>query len=166
MAAVAGLDAGAGAAYTLRCHTSANDSEITNLKFKHHTMASPSTLDQVFTIPTVDISSYLDDPDSSAAREIIEQIRNACTTSGFFQITGHRIPTTLQAAVLQAAKELFDLPLEEKIKLTGPKSRGYELIGSQVLQQGAKPDLKEVSANPRDSIHRAHRSPELLHRSR
>lgn len=128
-------------------------------------MAIPST-QNVFTIPTVDISSYLNDQTSSAAQDVVEQIRNACTTSGFFQITGHMVPQTLQAAVLSAATKLFNLPLEEKIKLTGPRSRGYEVIGSQALQRDTKPDLKEVSTCLHQSTISCSQAPELLYRSR
>lgn len=98
-----------------------------------------------FTIPTVDISPYLDDNHSMEADQVIEQIRAACATSGFFQITGHGIPDSLQADIFAAAKAVFALPDEDKRKLAGVPGRGYEIIGSQILEPGKKPDLKEVS---------------------
>lgn len=102
--------------------------------------ASPAN----FTIPTVDISPYLDDQHSAEAEQVIEHIRAACSTSGFFQITGHGIPQSLQADIFAAAKAIFALPDEEKRKLAGVPGRGYEIIGSQILEPGKKPDLKEV----------------------
>ncbi|KAK6387169.1 uncharacterized protein PV06_07648 [Exophiala oligosperma] len=96
-----------------------------------------------FTIPTVDISPYLDDNHSMEADQVIEQIRAACATSGFFQITGHGIPDSLQADIFAAAKAVFALPDEDKRKLAGVPGRGYEIIGSQILEPGKKPDLKE-----------------------
>lgn len=102
-----------------------------------------------FTIPTVDISPYLTSPTSPAAEAVISQVRNACLTSGFFQLTGHGIPLHLQKEVFEAARRVFALPVTEKEKLSPVKgsgvfSRGYEVIGGQVLQVGTKGDLKEV----------------------
>jgi len=101
-----------------------------------------------FEIPSVDISPYLADQSSPAAEDVVNRIRAACTTSGFFQVTGHGIPETLRDAVLNAAKAVFDLPHEEKLKLAGIPGRGYEAIGDQVLEPGKKADLKEVSHYP------------------
>ncbi len=97
-----------------------------------------------FSIPPVDISPYLRDSTSPAAKAVVSQIRHACSTSGFFQITGHGVPRSLQEQVFEAAKLIFNLPLEEKIKLRGKNGRGYETIGGQTLEVGKKPDLKEV----------------------
>ncbi|KAF2801457.1 2og-Fe oxygenase family protein [Mytilinidion resinicola] len=100
-----------------------------------------------FTIPTVDISSYVADPSSPAAERVIEDVRSACITSGFFQLIGHGVPRELQEAVLNGAKAFFKLPQEEKLKYeksaVGRGNRGYEVMGKQVLQKGALPDLKE-----------------------
>ncbi|KIV99107.1 uncharacterized protein PV09_09204 [Verruconis gallopava] len=99
--------------------------------------------DPQFSIPTVDVSYYLEDSGSSEARDVIQQVRHACRTSGFFQITGHGIPAELQQEVFQAAELVFSLSTEEKIELLGKNGRGYEILGGQTLQPGAKPDLKE-----------------------
>jgi isopenicillin N synthase-like dioxygenase len=107
-------------------------------------MSSPRNDGEPFVIPTVDISHYFDDPTSSKSKKIVSQIRQACITSGFFQITGHGISRNLQDTVLRGAKMLFDLPLEEKTKLQSAQGRGYEVIGSQTLQPGMKADMKEV----------------------
>ena len=100
-----------------------------------------------FSIPTVDISPYLQDLHSSKAQEVVSQIRDACKTSGFFQIIGHGIPQPLQEAVFKSAQAVFDLPFDEKVKLKSAVGRGYEIIGSQTLQPGTKPDMKEVDLN-------------------
>jgi hypothetical protein len=99
-----------------------------------------------FTIPVVDISPYLRNPQSVEAEQVVEQIRAACVTSGFFQITGHGISEALQDQIFSAAKTLFALPEDDKRKLAGKPGRGYEIIGSQILEAGKKPDLKEVSS--------------------
>ncbi|KAI1766977.1 Clavaminate synthase-like protein [Hypoxylon sp. FL1150] len=107
-------------------------------------MAAGETTTQ-FAIPTIDISPYLEDPSSTASAQVVEDVRQACVTSGFFQIVNHGLPKELQQAVFKAAETFFALPLEEKKKLRPQilKNRGYELIGSQVLQDGKLPDLKE-----------------------
>jgi isopenicillin N synthase-like dioxygenase len=99
---------------------------------------------QAFVIPSVDVSAYLADPSSSNSEKVIEQVRDGCRTSGFFQITGHGVPSKLRDAVLDAAKTFFKLPLEEKIKYSSVPGRGYERIGEQILEPGTKPELKEV----------------------
>jgi isopenicillin N synthase-like dioxygenase len=73
-------------------------------------------------------------------------VRHACINTGFFQIVNHGVTRELQASVIKGAEAFFALPLEEKKKYKHPtlKNRGYELIGSQALQEGALPDLKEV----------------------
>ncbi|KAI8962667.1 Clavaminate synthase-like protein [Daldinia sp. FL1419] len=98
-----------------------------------------------FVIPTVDISPFLEDPTSTASAQVVEDVRQACVTSGFFQIVGHGMPKELRDAVFKAAETFFALPLEEKrrIRPSVLKNRGYELIGSQVLQEDTLPDLKE-----------------------
>lgn len=106
-------------------------------------MSQPSPC---FEVPTVDIGPYLRDASSDAAADVVRAIRIACTDSGFFQVVNHGISRELQDSVHQAARALFALPLEEKTKLIHPTltNRGYELIGSQVLQADGLPDLKEV----------------------
>lgn len=103
--------------------------------------------DHSFVIPTIDISPYLQDPVSDASAKVIQDVRHACMTTGFFSLVGHGVSKELQGRVFKACERLFSLPLEEKQALISPvaKNRGYELIGSQILQKGTLPDLKEVS---------------------
>lgn len=98
-----------------------------------------------FTVPTIDLTAYLRHPDSSEAHTVVEQIRTACATSGFFQLVGHGISQGLQQQAFAAAKSLFNLSDEEKRKLRGNPGRGYELMGLQFLEPGKQADLKEVS---------------------
>ncbi|KIV95202.1 hypothetical protein PV10_02881 [Exophiala mesophila] len=96
-----------------------------------------------FNIPTIDLSAYLQDPASAEADAIVEEIRTACATSGFFQLVGHNVSKSLQAQAFEAARALFALPDEEKRKLSGTPGRGYEILGTQFLEPGKKADLKE-----------------------
>lgn len=108
----------------------------------------PSSQASSFHIPTIDISPYLEDASTDAARRVVDDVRNACMTTGFFSLVGHGIPREMQDGVLDAAKRFFDLPLSEKEALRHPliKNRGYEIIGAQTLQEDTLPDLKEVRA--------------------
>ncbi|KAF3483336.1 citrinin biosynthesis oxygenase CtnA [Arthroderma uncinatum] len=111
--------------------------------------------------PTVDISPYLDDPKSDAARKVIDDVREACISTGFFQIIGHGIPKEEQNSVFDAAHAFFTLPLEEKKKLDAANfigHRGYDVLASQSYEEGVLPDLKEgyyVGSNvlPSDPLH-------------
>ncbi|EHL03101.1 putative ATP-dependent DNA helicase srs2 [Glarea lozoyensis 74030] len=81
-------------------------------------------------------------------RSLDDQVRTACETTGFFQITGHGIPRELQDEVFAGSARLFALSMDEKKKLdksksVGASNRGYEIIGNQGLQEGTLPDLKE-----------------------
>lgn len=100
-----------------------------------------------FSIPLVDLDAYLHGNGDyfHEVDSVVDQIRSACATSGFFQIVGHGISQMMQDSVLRASKALFSLPQEEKSKLKGKPGVGYETFGSQVLEAGKKPDLKEVS---------------------
>ncbi|KIX99220.1 uncharacterized protein Z520_04796 [Fonsecaea multimorphosa CBS 102226] len=106
-------------------------------------MAISYEVKPTFIIPTVDLTAYFKNPESPEAEQIVEQIRTACATSGFFQITGHGVSQSLQERVFTAAKKLFALPEDVKRTLVGPPGRGYEVLGSQILEEGKKPDLKE-----------------------
>lgn len=109
---------------------------------------------RAFHIPTIDIAPYLKDPASDAAAQVVRHVRNACVSAGFFSLMGHGIPRETQDNLFRAAKKFFDLPLEEKLALRHPclKNRGYELIGSQSLQEDTLPDLKEVQYTPQHII--------------
>lgn len=102
-----------------------------------------------FEIPTIDISGFRILPETpeeqAATQKVVDQVRSACLNTGFFCLTGHGIPRELQQRVLDGAKKLFDLPLDDKLRLVHPtqKNRGYEVLGGQTLQRGTKPDLKE-----------------------
>lgn len=104
----------------------------------------PSAIEQPqFHIPTVDIGPYLADPSSAEAHHVVDAVRLACTTSGFFQLTSHGIEPEIRDAMFSGSKALFDLPFDQKKALRRGKNRGYEVIGSQALQDGTLPDLKE-----------------------
>ena len=98
-----------------------------------------------FYLPSVDISPYLEDPSSAAAGRIVDDIREACLSTGFFQLLGHGVPKSLQNSVFQAAAKFFALPLDTKVALSAknPGYRGYDIMASQSYEADVLPDLKE-----------------------
>ncbi|OCK75413.1 citrinin biosynthesis oxygenase CtnA [Lepidopterella palustris CBS 459.81] len=101
---------------------------------------------QDFYIPSVNIAPFLKDPRSAEAKTIIDDVRAACQSTGFFQITGHGISKNLQQDVFEAGKRFFKLPYEEKKELDASKHaghRGYDVLASQAYSEGLLPDLKE-----------------------
>lgn len=105
----------------------------------------------VGTIPTVDISAWIDPCGTERDRQnVVEEMRNACTTYGFFNLVGHGVPPEAQKQALDCARLFFTLSEEQKMdvcisKSKGRSFRGYEPPGIQVHQEGLLPDTKEVS---------------------
>lgn len=103
-------------------------------------------------LATIDVSPLLSATSSSRSKDAaLEALRKACTTDGFFIVTGHGIPIDLQRQVLASAKMFFDLPLERKQEVSTSKAygmafRGYEQMNAQAIEVGGHPDLKEVSS--------------------
>lgn len=54
--------------------------------------------------------------DNLAQRQLIDQVKQACTTQGFFALTGHGIPQSLLDDVLAQSQDFFSLPDEIKEK--------------------------------------------------
>lgn len=99
-----------------------------------------------FQVPTIDVSAYLSDVDSPEAQAIIPILREACRSTGFFQIVGHGVSHELQQAVFAGARKFFELPYDTKKALdakTVVGHRGYDVLASQSYQEGVLPDLKE-----------------------
>ncbi|KAL4885451.1 hypothetical protein BJY04DRAFT_214249 [Aspergillus karnatakaensis] len=89
-----------------------------------------------FSIPVIDVSSFLLDPSSPEAEAVVADLN-------FFQITGHGVASALQDSVFDAARAFFSLSDDEKKKYAGTVGRGYEVIGAQALDPSTKPDIKE-----------------------
>ena len=102
-------------------------------------------------IPTVDMSPFLDGNSSAEARsKVVEDMRHACATYGFFYLVGHGISEEDRQKALECTRMYFALPMEEKMetwigKAMGRSFRGYEPPALQVHQEGLLPDTKEVS---------------------
>ncbi|KAF5675297.1 cytochrome P450 monooxygenase [Fusarium denticulatum] len=96
-------------------------------------------------IPIIDFSGFYSE-DPAEKKKVVDQVRESCLYNGFFQILGHSVPVDKQTKALQCAKKLFNLPLEEKEKVSKNNNtwnRGYEMLRSQILEEGTQPELKE-----------------------
>ncbi len=96
-------------------------------------------------IPVIDLAPlYGDDP--GAARDVAMQMRTAAVDTGFFYVSGHRVPRDLMDATYLAAKYFFALPEERKRAIAvhaGSAHRGY-MPFAQTRQPGVtRADLKE-----------------------
>ncbi|KAJ5788387.1 hypothetical protein N7457_003377 [Penicillium paradoxum] len=92
-------------------------------------------------IPTVDISAWVDEHAPETAKdEVVNAMRDACSTLGFFYLVGHGIPEEDRHTVLECTRRYFALPTEEKMdtwigKAMGRSFRGYEPSALQVHQE-------------------------------
>lgn len=63
-------------------------------------------LPSTYTIPIIDLTPSFT-PSLSARQSVASQIRSACTSTGFFYITSHNIPSTSCTAILSQAERFF-----------------------------------------------------------
>ncbi|KAI9929663.1 hypothetical protein ASPWEDRAFT_41116 [Aspergillus wentii DTO 134E9] len=95
--------------------------------------------------PIVDFAPFYG-PDTAAKEQMVQEIRQACETFGFFQLINHDIPLDLQQAIFKQSKDLFDLPTHIKEKYDkdiGGFNLGYERLRAQNFEKRAQGDLKE-----------------------
>ncbi|OJZ81875.1 hypothetical protein ASPFODRAFT_51568 [Aspergillus luchuensis CBS 106.47] len=105
-----------------------------------------------FYLPLIDITPFRENPRSDAAQQVIDDVRRACRSTGFFQMKGHGVSLELQKRVFEASAKFFALPAKEKLRLDARKNpgfRGYDVMGSQSYeteeeeQDGILRDVKE-----------------------
>jgi isopenicillin N synthase-like dioxygenase len=94
-------------------------------------------------IPIVDLA---DDP-----AQVLAQLVEACTDTGFFGVTGHGVPAATITDTFAAARGFFALGADEKLAVKRPRpelNRGYLAPGTETLARLAgretPPDFKEV----------------------
>jgi isopenicillin N synthase-like dioxygenase len=96
-------------------------------------------------LPIIDVGSA-GSGDTTAKLRTAAAIRRACLDTGFFYISNHGIDASLVESQFDWSKKFFDLPAAEKNRLAQANShakRGYEQAGTQALDDGSAPDLKE-----------------------
>ncbi|KAG7086501.1 hypothetical protein E1B28_002454 [Marasmius oreades] len=83
--------------------------------------------------PVIDVSPLCTtkDPSNPSVQAVAQQLRDAFSSWGLIQITGHQIPSSLQQDIhiLRCSKTFFDLPEQKKLAIDvrtgGPAWRGY-----------------------------------------
>jgi isopenicillin N synthase-like dioxygenase len=82
--------------------------------------------------------------DPAAMRKVAGEIREACTTLGFFYIVNHQVPDAVIARAAKAAKEFFAFPLELKRSVAANANhRGFHARGDALMYGAKRPDEKE-----------------------
>lgn len=88
-----------------------------------------------FTVPTVDISTYVHGGSASARAAVASAMDSACSTVGFVQVLGHGVPDDAIAGLTSAMDDFFGRSLEEKSAFRMPAeiNRGYSPPKSESL---------------------------------
>ena len=101
-------------------------------------------------VPVIDIAPYLGGT-PEGKRRVAAQVDRACRDVGFYVIVGHGVDPSLVDEVETAAREFFDLPLSEKMKVhigKVPGGVGYSAVGDVALAhtrgRATPPDLNET----------------------
>ncbi|KXG19251.1 hypothetical protein SORBI_3010G029700 [Sorghum bicolor] len=102
-------------------------------------------------IPLIDIAPLverIDDPNMANDKDLLQVVQmldGACKNAGFFYVKGHGICDLLMREVRDVAKQIFQLPYEEKMKIKmTPDSgyRGYQRLGQHITS--GKRDMHEA----------------------
>lgn len=113
------------------------------------TVPHPSTT----SLPLVDISRFAAGGAERAA--FLADLRHAAHDIGFFYVVGHGIDPGVTAAVLDAARQFFALPVEERLKIenvNSPQFRGYTREGTEYTA-GAADQRDQLDIGPeRDAL--------------
>src|SRR4051812_23838115 len=89
-------------------------------------------------IPLIDFSGSLAG-DAAAHAETVRQVYEACTTIGFFYITGHGIPKTLIDDTFAASREFYAIPdAQKKDALINAIFRGHKPLEMQAGFDGKR----------------------------
>lgn len=94
-------------------------------------------------IPVLDFTRW-----QAAPAEFAAELGGACRETGFFLLTGHRVPADLIARVFERADAFFALPDAEKAPLSilkNPHNRGWSALGTEKLDD-ASDDLDRKEA--------------------
>ena len=97
-------------------------------------------------VPIIDLTPYRDGSDKAG---VARRIGEACETIGFLVVTGHGVPQSTVAGILDASARFFALPVADKIKVkpATPAFRGYAELANMALGKSlgkaAPADLRE-----------------------
>ncbi|CAI0458068.1 unnamed protein product [Linum tenue] len=77
-------------------------------------MDSNKSSDEKFTFPVIDLEGTATDP--AKRKEIVEKVRDASTTWGFFQVLNHGVPLSVLEEMKAGVKRFYEQDLDEKTK--------------------------------------------------
>ncbi|MCK9900097.1 oxygenase [Parafrankia colletiae] len=95
-------------------------------------------------LPVLDLRSYGAASTPADRADFLAALRAACRDPGFFQLTGHGVPTRLTEGVLAVSREFFRLPTAVKLEIENihsPHFRGYTRLGHEITR--GSPDVRE-----------------------
>ena len=100
-------------------------------------------------VPIIDISPFLAG-DDAGKQAVAEQVADACTSIGFFAISGHGVPQDIIEDLREASHTFFEQPEDVKRRSMHPITdtpRGFRALAGEALgrtvRPAATPDLKE-----------------------
>ncbi len=103
------------------------------------------------TIPLIDLEPWFEGGARGEAN-VVDAVRGACETSGFFMISGHRVDPDLIARMYTVCRAFFDLPVAERMAVPPVGdvpgglmhfSYGMEFLAA-TLGEETPPDCKEA----------------------
>ena len=106
-----------------------------------------SVLDQV---PIIDIAELRVDSAALAARPAVEQIAEACSSWGFFQVTNHGIPRYLIDDVWAQTRAFFALPIDAKLEVLRSRDNPWGFYHNELTKN--QRDKKQVFDFTRDGV--------------
>lgn len=96
-------------------------------------------------IPVIDLAEALQ-PGGARRAVVADALRRAAMSSGFFYASNHGVSPEQVARQFDLARRLFEVPQATRVALDmkrSPTMRGFENLGAQTLDAGARPDVKE-----------------------
>ena len=85
----------------------------------------------MLSLPIINNSPFIESATLEEKLCVADDISNACTKFGFFYLIGHGIPEDTIVKIRSVAKDFFDLPMQEKLKISIAKcdqARGYQSV--------------------------------------
>jgi isopenicillin N synthase-like dioxygenase len=115
-------------------------------KYLQSRLSFPTATTSFRTIPIINLSPSFSSS-LSARQSVAREINEACTTVGFFYITGHGLETTCSNTLKLAERFFHELPQEAKEKIHMKNSRyfrGYEPASHTSVNNFTSKETKEA----------------------
>ncbi|KAF2483460.1 thymine dioxygenase [Neohortaea acidophila] len=110
----------------------------------------PATISS--TIPIVDFSKWIHGKNQADRLVVARQITDACRSVGFVYLTNHGLSQDRVDETFTISKQMFALPLEDKMKAPHPPGsahhRGYSAPGSEQVSKSNADDASRPAGTP------------------